>query len=745
MKKTLSFILVFALILSFVPTSVFAAPPAEETAKSTIEEPTPEMMEAMIKKVRPLIVVPEEYKDFSWDFRTGYNSNPSTWYFSWSGENGEISVECDTEGRIFGYHVYDYKSERKTVLPEVSPESLLPKALEFTQKIAPHLKGLDLRLENVSTGSIFYGHTYTYSFTRYENNIPVPQNVMSVTVNYITGEVTSFSSNIILGIDFEKSSGGIDSEKAKELLSSVQDMTLSYRMKTEYDDDGKLISRKAYLVYTPTLSYVSVDADTGKVYTERDTWEVVANKNMAAGGVLMDSMSREESADAESSYQLSEEELAQLAVLESLISKDEAANVILGDSDLYIPENAYLADARLTKRNYGVKPLMANGNEENNERYTWNLYFLTPGEERFGINATVDAHDSKLMNYSAELPYVYHYEQYGIEVPTLKISKDEAVKIASDFIKKHEAEKFESVVYSATSEYAPMKYLEDAKGNSIPLYRAGRLNFVRQNENIDFTYNNFSIGVDYATGKITNYYYTWFDDVVFESPKDAIGNKEALMALYSHDGFGLNFEINRNYTYIDGVKNSVDYEVYARAVYSLYSAPYTTIRALDGKLIDYSGEEIIPDGFTGEYSDIQGHWAEKEIKKFAWIGFGPDGDKFSPSEKISSKEFTELLSLIRIYGNTETSKESETLTRMDAVKLIIDYLGYTKIAKLKNVFITDFADNSDFMAEDIGYAAIARGFGLIEGDGENFRPYDTLTRAEAVTIADNIVALSLAD
>jgi hypothetical protein len=88
------------------------------------------------------------------------------------------------------------------------------------------------------------------------------------------------------------------------------------------------------------------------------------------------------------------------------------------------------------------------------------------------------------------------------------------------------------------------------------------------------------------------------------------------MALYSHDGFGLNFEINRNYTYIDGVKNSVDYEVYARAVYSLYSAPYTTIRALDGKLIDYSGEEIIPDGFTGEYSDIQGHWAEKEIKKF---------------------------------------------------------------------------------------------------------------------------------
>jgi len=59
------------------------------------------------------------------------------------------------------------------------------------------------------------------------------------------------------------------------------------------------------------------------------------------------------------------------------------------------------------------------------------------------------------------------------------------------------------------------------------------------------------------------------------------------------------------------------------------------------------------------------------------------------------------------------------------------------------VFITDFADNADFLPEDIGYAAIARGFGLIEGDGETFRPYDTLTRAEAVTVAENVIELGL--
>ena len=62
---------------------------------------------------------------------------------------------------------------------------------------------------------------------------------------------------------------------------------------------------------------------------------------------------------------------------------------------------------------------------------------------------------------------------------------------------------------------------------------------------------------------------------------------------------------------------------------------------------------------------------------------------------------------------------------------------------LENVFITDFVDNSDFHDEHIGFAAIARGFGLIEGDGENFRPYDTLTRAEAYTIAENVVDLGI--
>lgn len=749
MKKFLSLTLTLVMLLScltpLASAMMLEEPVSLSEAAKTIDEPTPEMMEAMIKKVRPLITVPEDYKNFAWDFRSGYSSSQPSWYFSWSGEEGEISVECDSEGRIFAYYLYDYKNERKTLLPAISPESLLPVAKEFIANTAPHYASLDLRLEDTSTGSIFYSHTYTYRFVRYENDIPVPQNTVSVSVNYITKEVTSFSANVTLGIGFDAGKDLIGADKAKDILSTTQDMVLSYRLKSEYDDEGNLTSRKAYLVYTPTLSYVSVDAQIGKVYTERNTWQEAPSKNMAMGGIMMDSAAKEESAEAErgAGYQLSEEELAQLAVLESLISKDEAAKVIFDDGALYIPENTYLSDAHLTKRNYDVRPLSENGEKE--EKYTWNLYFLTPGEERFGMNAVVDAHDGTLINFSADLPYVYHYEQYNIELPALTINDGKAEEIAADFIKRHQPEKFKSVVLSDKYFYAPMKYIENDDGTSTPVYRASRINFVRQNENIDFDYNNFRIGVDYASGKITSYSYTWYDDVEFESPKDAVPTKDALMALYNGNGFGVNYEINRNYTYINGVRDSVNYETVTRAVYSSYAPDTTTVRALGGYLCNYNGDELVPDAFTGKYSDIENHWAKETIEKFAWIGYGPDGDKFNPNEKITGEDFISLCETLRIYGDSAEIIKKESLLRMDAVKLIIDYLGYGKIASLKNVFITDFADNSDFKNEDIGYAAIARGFGLIEGDGENFRPYDTLTRAEALTIAENTIELGLID
>ena len=754
MKKLLSTLVAAGLILSTqtsfaVPVKISEEPVNDAVYNTTIDEPTPEMMEEMIVRVRPLIDVPEEYTEFNWDFNNGHKYGyGSTWNFSWTDNvTGEIAVTCDEEGRIIGYNVYNYNRERKAVLPNVGPEELQPIAEEFIKKTSPFLKDVDLRLEEVSFPSVYYNQTYTYCFTRYENDIPVPENTVLVSINHVTKQVESYGCNMTLDIDFNKPKNIISADKAKEILSETQEMKLSYRMKTEYDDEGNVISRQAHLVYTPVLSYISVDAETGKVYTERNTWQAVeAPKFEASMGAANDALMKDDTTAEESEaerYQPTEQELAQIALLESLISKDEATKVILENKDLYIIENAYLSDARLTKRYNNILPLSENG--EKQEQYVWSLYFLEPGETYLGMNAVVDAKTGELISYNADLPYTYHYEEFELEEPKMIYTEEQAVKIASEFIKKHQPEKFEKVVYSSCNDYSVYKYVENENGNNTPLYRANRLTFVRQNEGVDFTYNSFGIGVDRATGKITRYSYTWYDDVAFESPKDVIDAKDALMALYSNEGFGVNYEINANYTYVEGKYNSVNADIYSRAVYSDYAAVTTTIRALDGKPIDYNGEEIVFGESFGKYTDIENHWAKETIERFTWIGYGPEGNEFRPNDKISGQEFLELCNSVRIYGGYEEAEDLESLTRMQAVELLIDNLGYGKVAKLENVFITDFADNADFTPEDIGYAAIARGFGLIEGDGENFRPYDTLTRAEALTIIENAIDLGVLD
>ena len=45
--------------------------------------------------------------------------------------------------------------------------------------------------------------------------------------------------------------------------------------------------------------------------------------------------------------------------------------------------------------------------------------------------------------------------------------------------------------------------------------------------------------------------------------------------------------------------------------------------------------------------------------------------------------------------------------------------------------------------EDVGSIAIARGFGIVNGDGENFKPYDALTRAQALQLCLNVLSSEL--
>ena len=76
------------------------------------------------------------------------------------------------------------------------------------------------------------------------------------------------------------------------------------------------------------------------------------------------------------------------------------------------------------------------------------------------------------------------------------------------------------------------------------------------------------------------------------------------------------------------------------------------------------------------------------------------------------------------------------MTRLTAVKEIIDAMNLSRAAKISGIYRTEFSDNPLIKAEDIGYLAIAYGLSIIDGDKGTltFRPDDTVTRAEAAKL-----------
>ena len=177
--------------------------------------------------------------------------------------------------------------------------------------------------------------------------------------------------------------------------------------------------------------------------------------------------------------------------------------------------------------------------------------------------------------------------------------------------------------------------------------------------------------------------------------------------------------------------------VTARPVYSRKD-PRTYIGALTGKKVTYNGS-VIEEIPQGDFTDIDSHWAKDYIEKLSRVGILSRESTFRPDEKITSEEFSTMLSragLYYRYSRNEKTPETESVTRLTAVKGIIDAMNLSRAAKISGIYRTEFSDNPLIKEEDIGYLAIAYGLSITDGDKGplTFRPDDTVTRAEAAKL-----------
>ena len=236
-----------------------------------------------------------------------------------------------------------------------------------------------------------------------------------------------------------------------------------------------------------------------------------------------------------------------------------------------------------------------------------------------------------------------------------------------------------------------------------------------------------------------------YTDAEFPSIENAMSKEDAENILFDAKDYSIVYMQN----YTDNT----------REIIPVYTIDTENINPFTGKFVDYQNKEITENASSKlEYSDIDGHYAEKYIKELAYYGIGFEGGEFKPDEKITQKDFLALLMSINgndiivlknnleqanlVYRNsTQNSIISEDerdddaeVTREEAAVYMIRAIGAENYAKYNDIYVTPFND----VTENKGYIALLSAMGVLSGDGNgNFNPNREMTRAESIIMIYN--------
>lgn len=723
-KKLISGILSTAVLASsFVaPTSAAVFSIADDVTMSN--EDITANLEGVLLNVKKKIEIPEELSEFTYDFDN--SAYAQFWSFKWSDKEYKkrITISCDKNGNVISYRLRESKENNST--PKFLKNELQENAVEFIEKVLPgtieHLKFQNAEFNGVYSGG------YTYLFERIENGILMPDNSVSVTVDYETGKVIGLSSSWEYDIVIPDSDVEITFEQAKEKIGQNVEMKLTYLSKVE-EVEGKKVT-KAYLVYQPDKSYMAIDAKTGEIYNtvnEYLSFDAVMDEKETVEGVYQNT----------SAGALSEQEIIKIDELKGLISKSEAIEIVENDSRLLFDEHLNAVNARLYQK-YDANNI--------GKEYIWSINFNDVRGDvdyqekdsfRAYASASVNAKTGELISYRSNVKDSYNYDKDQWNDLKVNYTKSEAKDIFESFVKAKINDKFENSVLSNDDNHAYiLKYIENQ-----PVYGGYSFRYNRVNEGVEYSYNQIYGSVDGVTGKIYSFGYYWDDDVVFESCKNVISEEDAYKHYVDNDGFELVYEINKKHYTSDEIDLKIENRyllekevrlVYRTNIEPSYVSPFT------GKQLSYDGTEY-KNNKEKNFNDISGHWAERAIRQITDLDIVFDDDEFLPKNIVSTKEFNNALNKLGYYRGSEKNLENTEITKLEAIKNIIEKLNLSQVAKLKNIYKTDGIDLTNMEVEDVGYVALARGLGIISQDGE-FIPNRGLTRAEFAVILVNLLS-----
>lgn len=691
MKKTILIFLSLALIFGIFPHDAVYA-------KKNLEK----NLEEITIKMKKIFSIDYDYENF--DTRINSYDNEVRYSLNWNDNSKDIpdiSIEVDEDENIF-YYNKNYKTTEKDVFKNISKSKAKEIALDFIKKIAPEKIEQIKEMDYNRTVNNPQDNTYQISFYREVDGIPYYDNTLEVGIDKYKEEVVNFYGNWDYKVEFPNKNNAIKVEKAKETLKKDLSLELIYKIKYSMDDYGYDRDTEFYLVYDFLDANKAVDAISGKV--------IDVNRSMLTGGYGA------ESEDAVADEVLNPEEREEIEKLSGIKDIDEiekTARKILEIEDGYKLDGSNLSTSW-----------------KNKDEYIWSLYFEKEGEDSNYTSIDLNAKTKDLINF-------YKYTDLKDKKPT--IGRDEAFKLAKEYIKKTSPEKIENI------EYMPMEFEDGAKNFNFK--------FIRKEGDIYIEEDAINIEVNAVDKSVFSYSDNWYNGKL--PPKAEIIDKAtAYEILFDQIGYELIYVK----TWDGSDENSKE------KIKLIYDTPVQMpidIDAKTGKLLDGFGELYIPMENIG-YLDIDKSYAKDKINALGEYGIGFRGEKFRPKENILQKDFLNLIwqylnpyvgkteNIEKIYKDLlerEIIKEEEkdpesNLTKEQGVVFLIRAMDYGEVASLKGIYKEVFKDSEDVDERFIGHVNLAYGFKIIEGDGSTparLNPKNKLTREDAGNIIYNYI------
>ena len=705
------------IILAIVITAATALP-----AASLSEESLDKSMETALIAAKSLIDIDDDiYTEFNYysSFSNYETREGLIWRFSWyNNVSGEIYASVTGEGTLLGFDKYDWDS-RPFGFAKIGKDAAMVAADGFIKKANPDTYQY-YKSESGATTSI-HSSDYGINYTAVINGYPFDASYISVRIDKNTGEVTGYyTSNISPDkYRFEDAAELISENAAAAAYAEKIGLSLSYNSNYDYES-SKLTVFPVYTFNSYGDCYIS--AKTGEVVN------YVYDRGLEGGKYAYDDysmsplMAGADAAETGRSANLTPAERSAIENVAGFLTSEQALAKLLEAAAL----------PKLDTSVFEGQYINLNRDYVDKDRYIYDIYMYNYSDysETFdtigSINGRVDATTGRVLAFD------YNYSGFPSS-DKLAMNFSQAETAAEAFLRRMAPGEFAKTKLETKSDFDP-----DVYEYYWSSYKWGSyyFSYTRYENDIPFRDNRISVTINAYTGKITGYSLDWYEKITFPSISNVLTPQQAITVFVAQIGSEIKYittgEGNTALVY--------DFDSW------LYIDPYT------GKGIDYTGDPLSDPSILPDYTDVKGHWSDSYVTKLFDNGVYQWGGKFEPDKVMTEYEFLQYILLADQYsyaridpqmyfkqrGVDVEASPDKPLTRQEAVRIIVEYLGYGKLAKQSEWFVYPFTDSVTDSHK--GYITICYMLGIINGDnGGRFNGSNNVTRAHAAVLLHNLI------